>query len=414
MLDATLHAGLDAGRLLWLGSRRVRHLLYILPTLAALWLIDNALSQDRRVGWERNSVRNATERWERQPKARVAIFGSSTSKDWLPVTLAAQVTGVERRDVVDAHINGCHQDCTWATIRQLRQRGQKYEIAFFGTNLFQLCEEAHSKRVMQQKMQTPSGDVPRLFALYLHADQPLRFMARFIGMGFSGAYADTAPIQRAMTESLFGKGEPRQAHRWYRDKAVVDPNLLSCGYSPDEVAYKRAMSEALLDDLGEMSERVFLMLLPDRTLALEDPEHVERWRRHLAMHHELAAARPWVTVIDLVTGGVSDPAQFRDGFHLKPKGMTAQRALFEQRMAEAGWPRPKAAPVAPVAPPMAPVAPPMAPVAPPMAPMAPQMAPPMAPLPSPAPPPAMPSAPPPALPPAPPPAIPPATPGDGG
>ncbi|MEZ4433929.1 MAG: SGNH/GDSL hydrolase family protein [bacterium] len=318
----------------------MRHLLYIIPTLIALWLVDNALSDDRRVGWERNSVRNATTRWERLPKARVAIFGSSTSKDWLPVTLAAQVTGVSARDVVDAHINGCHQGCT-STIRQMKARKQRYEIAFFGTNLFQLCEEAHSKRVMQQEMQLPATDVPLAFTKYLHAEQPLRYMGRFIGMGFSGAYADTAPIQRALAEDLFGKTDARQAHRWYREVAPVDPKLLSCRYEPEDVAYKRAMTEALLDDLGEMSERVFLMLLPDRTLALDDPEFRERWRRHIAMHHEIAAARPWVTIVDLVDGGVSDPAKYRDGFHLTPKGMTEQRALFEARMAALGWPPPK-------------------------------------------------------------------------
>lgn len=324
----------------------MRHLLYIIPTLIALWLVDNALSDDRRVGWERNSVRNATTRWERLPKARVALFGSSTSKDWLPVTLAAKVTGVSARDVVDAHINGCHQGCTWATIRQMKARGQRYEIAFFGTNLFQLCEEAHSKRVMQQQMQLPATDVPLAFTKYLHADQPLRYMGRFVGMGFSGAYADTAPIQRALGEGLFGKTDDRKAHRWYRAEAPVDPKLLTCRYEPEDVAYKRAMTEALLDDLGEMSERVFLMLLPDRTLALDDPEFRERWRRHLAMHREIAAARPWVTIVDLIDGGVSDPAKYRDGFHLKPNGMIEQRALFERRMAELGWPRPKPAPKA--------------------------------------------------------------------
>ena len=56
----------------------MRHLLYIVPTLIALWLIDNALSEDRYAGWERNSVRTSMRRWAERPKAKVALFGSST------------------------------------------------------------------------------------------------------------------------------------------------------------------------------------------------------------------------------------------------------------------------------------------------------------------------------------------------
>lgn len=328
----------------------VKHLLYILPTLAALWIVDGTLSEDRYIGWERNSVRNSTDRWERHRRATVALFGSSTSKDWLPAQLAARTVGKTRRDVVDAHTNGCHQACTWATVRKMLRRERRYEFAFVGTNLFQLCELPHSKRVLQQQMQLPAADVPRAFGLYLHAEQPLRYMGRYIGMTLSGAYADTAPIQRWLAEDLFGKAKRGREHRWYRADRPSSETVLTCSYEDDAVAYKRAFSEALLDDMGQLADRVFLMMLPDRTLGLDTPENRERWRRHMALHREMADARPWVTLVDLVTDGVSDPKKFRDGFHLGREGIDDQQALFERRMRELGWPKaPKASPKPPKA-----------------------------------------------------------------
>lgn len=325
----------------------MKHLLYILPTLAALWIVDGTLSQDRYIGWERNSVRNSTDRWERHRRATVALFGSSTSKDWLPEHLAARVVGKTRRDVVDAHTNGCHQACTWATVRKMMQRERRYEVAFVGTNLFQLCELPHSKRVLQQQMQLPAADVPRAFGLYLHAEQPLRYIGRYIGMTLSGAYADTAPIQRWLSEDLFGKATRGREHRWYRADRPSDETVLTCSYEDDAIAYKRAFSEALLDDMGQIADHVFLMMLPDRTLGLDEPENRERWRRHMALHREMADARPWVTLVDLVTDGVSDPAKFRDGFHLGREGIKDQQKLFEQRMRELGWPKPEPKPAKP-------------------------------------------------------------------
>ena len=91
----------------------MRALIYVVPVLALLWAADNWLTDDHYVGWERNSVRNSLHRWERDTRAKVAIMGSSTSKDWLPGSYLERLLGLKRGDIVDAHINGCHQGCTW-------------------------------------------------------------------------------------------------------------------------------------------------------------------------------------------------------------------------------------------------------------------------------------------------------------
>jgi len=320
----------------------MRHLLYIIPTLIALWMLDNGLSFDRYVGWERNAVRSSTMRWEQGKRAKVAIFGSSTSKDWLPASLAARVTGVRTRDVLDAHVNGCHQGCTWASVRTLLRLERRYEVAFFGTNLFQMCENAHSKRILQHQIMTPAADAGRLMRLYGRAEQPLNYAGRYIGMTLSGAYGDTASLQRWLAEDLYGEAKKGRQHRWARRRLpTTKKRQASCRYAPEDVAFKAAVSEALFDDLSRIAKHVFVLLLPDPTAGLDDPEHRRRWAAHRALHRRLADARPRVTLIDLTDGGVVEPEGFRDAIHLERGAMGRQRALFEGRMRAVGWPPPK-------------------------------------------------------------------------
>lgn len=310
----------------------LRRLLSCLPVLVALWMVDGWLSRDGYAGWERNSVRNSERRWDPRKSAKVAILGSSTSKDWLPGQLIEKVLKLPGRSVVDAHINGCHQGCTYAEVRRMIQRGHRYDTVFFGTNLFQLCEFAHSKRVLQQQMMTPTTDVPRLFGLYLHAEQPLQYIGRFLGMRLSGAYGDTAAVRADLSRRVLGEGKRGQGHRWHRPRVARADEPLTCAYDDDSVALKRAFTEAMLDDLAGMADHVYLMLLPDRTLALDDPAIRASWAKHVALHRALAEARPHVTLVDLVTDGVDDPRKYRDGFHLNGRGIADQRALFERRM----------------------------------------------------------------------------------
>lgn|GEM_PF-2480211 len=334
-----------------------------MPILTLFWVADRWLTDDGYVGWERNTVRNSVHRWdksrrwegERRPK--FAVFGSSTSVDWLDLRkpYLANLLGVRRGDILDAHMNGCHQGCTWAEIRRMRQRQalkrcylrgknqcdppqeKRFETVFFGTNLFQLCENTHSKRSLQHTMLTPTADIPALMGMYLEAEEPLLHIGRFWGMKLSGAYADTIALRDYWGRKTIGKGPRGREHLWYRRaRPKKEKSVLSCEYTPESIAFKRRLTAGLLDDLHALSDRVYLMLLPERSLGLDDPEHKRRWAAHLALHRTLAAEREWVTLVDLVTDGVHAHGHFRDDIHLNAKGMKRQRALFERRLAELG------------------------------------------------------------------------------
>ncbi|MCA9557094.1 MAG: hypothetical protein KC583_00910 [Myxococcales bacterium] len=337
----------------------LHRLAYMVPILLAVWFFDAWITDDGRAGWERNTVRNSVARFENDTRGRVAIMGSSTSKDWLSERTLEGLLGRKRGEVIDAHINGCHQGCTWAEVQKIRQlhhqkrcrpsgkdrcsppTEKRFDAVFFGTNLFQLCEFAHSKRVLQHAMLTPVADVPALFGRYLHADQPLQWIGRYAGIRLSDAYGDTQALRDYWGRRFLGSPRAGKAHAWYRaDAPPGDAAPLSCAYDADAVALKRAFTEGLLDDLGELADHVYLMLLPDRSRALDDPEHRRRWAAHLALHQAIADARPWVTVVDLVTDGAARPEHFRDGFHLNEAGMKIQQALFAARLKALGVAKP--------------------------------------------------------------------------
>lgn len=326
-----------------------RTVLSCAAVLLAFVALDFWLSYGRQAGWERNTVRNALARIEGQPTAKVAIFGSSTSKDWLPSEKLADWLGVEAQDVLDAHINGCHQDCTWAELRAFLRLGRRFEATFIGTNLFQLCEFEHTKRILQQSMMTPAADLPALLWSYRHAQRPLRSTGRLLGIGLSGSYGDSTMIRRRLTMTLNRIWRPVEEPTlppaaWATKRPLPSTSAppLSCAYGPDDIALKRAYSEGILDMLSQMSTHVFLLLLPDRTLSLDEPEHQRRWAEHRALHEALAAARPQVHLIDLVSDGPAAPALYRDGFHLNERGIAQQQALFEARLRvllpTLGWP----------------------------------------------------------------------------
>jgi hypothetical protein len=320
--------------------RLIRLFLAIAPVLALLWGADYALSSGRTIGWERNSVRNSAKRWAAKPDAKVAIFGSSTSKDWLPAAWLGRGLGLPKSAILDAHINGCHQGCTWAEVRQMKAAGRRFDKVFIGTNLFQLCEFTHTKRVLQQQTMLPLGDIPRIYSHYLSAERPLLYWGRFLGVATSGAYGDAAAVRKRIERLGYGKEDPRKratrrhnAWRWARKKRIKRTKPpLSCAYSDADIGLKASFTEGLLDDLSSISDEVYFILLPDRTRSLSDREYEIRWTKHLALHEALVQGRPQVQLIDLVTGGVRDPKKFRDGFHLNAKGMHAQRALFSKRM----------------------------------------------------------------------------------
>lgn len=324
----------------------MRHLLYIIPTLICLWWVDNIISADRYAGWNRNSIRNSQRRWANSRDAvrrktrdmEIALLGSSTSVDWLRPGYIAKLKKVDGRKVLDAHINGCHQTCTWSSVRLLTKQRWHFKTAFVGTNLFQICEYPHSKRILQHAAQMPIEGVGELMGVYAHAERPFLYMGRYLGNRLSGAYGDTEFFQKNIARSWFGSPRRGRGHLWYREKPPEKgPDEVYCDYAPEHVAYKLAASEALLDELGEMADHVYLMLLPDPTLSSDEPEKQQAWVKHRAAHQALAAARPHVTLVDLTEGGARTHEQFRDSIHLNQRGMKVQQALFERLMRANGY-----------------------------------------------------------------------------
>lgn len=311
----------------------MRHLLYIVPVVFALWFLDQQLSRDRTVGWERNAIRGYEWRWTRADGKRVALFGSSTAVDWMPPKYVAGLLSVPADEVLDAHINGCQQDCTHAVVRRAVLERRRFEAAFFGVNLFQQCDDGHPKRILQQQTLLPTRDLPIALRLYMRGEQPLQAIGRYLGNTLSGAYGDTAYLQAQWREQLLGAPRPTQAHRWIGPQAPPDRPPPFCDYTPERVAYKLAVTAALLDDLGDISDRVYLLLLPDVTLSmLAEPGRSEAWQAHRAAHQALVASRPFVRLIDLSQGGAHLPADFKDGFHLSRRGVQIQQRLLAEHL----------------------------------------------------------------------------------
>ena len=308
---------------------------YLIPLIIMLWFTDGWVSDDHRGGWERNSVYNSQRRWANQPRAKLAIMGSSTSKDWLPGRTLTQWFGLKRGEVLDAHINGCHQGCTWAQVRAMKRQRRRFKYILYGTNQFQMCEDVHSKRVLQQQMMLPRSDIPHLFSLYLDAQQPLQYMARFMGMNLSGAYGDTRIAQTDVQRRLLGRGRRGHEWRWIhpRPKKRVR-RVNTCDYHPDHVAYKESISRALYRDMAQMGQRVFIMLLPDPSVAM--PQYSEVWARHRAFQEALTQQYPNVYLIDLVNDGAQNWSQFRDAIHLHKRAMPHQLNLFKTRLNQLG------------------------------------------------------------------------------
>lgn len=315
----------------------LRHALYVVPVLVALWYLDSTVSKERTVGWERNGVRDARKRWSTGRGREAVLLGSSTSVDWLRPGHVERLLRLPGGSVVDAHINGCHQGCTFAEVRRLLHEKRHYRRAFYGTNQFQICEFEHSKRVLQQEMMIPTEDVPDLFSLYLHADQPLGYMARFVGMRLSGVYGDTLFLQGEWSEAVFGEPRKGRQHLWYSEKGPPAAPWPWCDYEAGRVAYKVAVSRALFRDLRRLADQVIVMLLPDENLSREDPEIEAAWDKHRALHRRMVSELPGVTLVDLSRpGGARKPGHFKDGFHVNVEGARLQQALLEKELRGAG------------------------------------------------------------------------------
>lgn len=320
-------------------------LIAVIALLALLAYLDWQVTENRTIGNERNAVLGALERTRDPKPSGLVLLGSSTTADWLPQGFLASTFGEPREEVVRAHINGGHQTCSLAEARHLLAQGRHFRVAIFGTNQFQMCEYPHSKRVLQHQMLMPAADLPLLMGLYAKTAQPLQYYGRFVGGLASGAYAETATLQRTWARAIFGDKHNRAPERWVHrtrrrsNKAATE----ICPYEPSDVRYKSAAQDALLSSLERLADEVFLLVLPEATLSDDSPAARRAWRRHLQNMTAMADAHARVHLIDLTSSGARDPEDFTDGFHVQRKLHTRQRRFFRSALAPYGYPRPRRA-----------------------------------------------------------------------
>jgi hypothetical protein len=304
--------------------RIVVHALSVLLVAVLLFFVDDRLSSSRAGGGERKIVRTTLERIEAARDASIFTFGCSTR---LNDRVLSAALDVPREAILDGHMGGCHQGCSWAELRRMVHEGRHFERAFFAYNLFEACEHDHSKRTLQAQMLLPVDDTPTLFGHYLHAKKPMRLMTRYLGAALFGAYADSTFVRHDVGVTLFGKFDAKNAHRWMREKAPSKEQWLpSCDFAPDDTTLKLAFLHAILDDMQHIAGRSTLVLLPDRTVTL--PEHNERWVHYRAQAREALASHPHVELLDLSEQGELTWGHFRDGVHLNKRG----QAVLQQRV----------------------------------------------------------------------------------
>lgn len=307
-------------------ARRVGYLLAACALPLLLFSLDRWVSDRGTLGWERNAVRGGLARVDKLPEASgVVVLGSSTSRDWLRMRALAFLYRIPRDQVVDAHINGCHQACTWAEVRNMLARGRHFEYAFYGLNHFQMCEEPHSKRVLQHRMLLPREQTFDLWKLYAHAKMPQWYIARSIVAAGAQGPADTAAVRAKLRYYTVGRPQPGQSHRWSTANPPSPPRVRYCSYNEDEVRYKLEATRMLFDDLKHLATVSNVMILPDESLSHTTPAITKAWAAHRKALHELAASRPWIELIDMTEGGPWTPERFTDGVHLHQHEYGGQR-----------------------------------------------------------------------------------------
>ena len=315
----------------------MRRLAYIIPIVLGLLYLDAWLTEGRTLGGARNSVVGSTTRWSRADYTPIFILGSSTTSDLMPPAVIAKALGVRQKDIANGRINGCHQGCTWAQLRAIMQRtdtldrrrprkGPRFKHVFMGVNLFQQCEDGHSKRVMQHITLVPPRDLAALFALYLKAEKPLRRLGRALGMLVSGVYGEPAGVKgRLGISAVFAlRG------RWYT-KLRPASSTAFCDYAEGQTALKTAFMQSLMDDLARLSTRVTLVLLPDQGLAARDPAQMAQLPAYRAWAQAIADRHPNIDMLDMVVDNTAKRRDFRDTIHFTGRALKGQRAEFVRR-----------------------------------------------------------------------------------
>jgi hypothetical protein len=316
-------------------SFRARNAASVLAVLVLLGALDRWLGSEEREGVSLRQIELATERAAAKPEARVLVLGSSTS-DWLRPDYVAGALGRDPKDILDAHMNACLQDCSWAQVRGFSLAQRHFELALMGLNLYAMCEHPDVNRITQLVSLTEAENLPEVAALLARSGNPVRAWVRLAGVGLLHAYRDPRRLRTAIG-SLLGAPSGARSASWVRPPDAARQGWVPvCAYSADDIRFKRLVMELLLEQLSALADRTVLIMLPDRAVTLEDPDHVRAWARHREILRELVAETPRATLMDLVDGGAQRPELYLDHVHLKAAGTRIQQELFEYRLTELG------------------------------------------------------------------------------
>ncbi|HTM46677.1 MAG TPA: hypothetical protein VL137_17095 [Polyangiaceae bacterium] len=317
---------------------KAAQLLYVLPILALFHWIDRRLVQGCGTKSETYFLNDQLHRATGTPKAKVIVLGQSTMGQWLDPPYLSSALKLPENEVLDGHLGGCHQDCTWAEVQLLLHQKRHFEKAFFGLNLYEMCDSATWKRSLQHATMTPLSAVPGLFLIYGRSDDAAKYVSRFVGASLLSAYADPLSVQEHLRRTLLGK--PADVSDWVAtpdpEGAAVDEKkkpkeIASCSMAPAAIQVKVSFTNSLLDGMEQLADHNYFLLLPDRTSRMSGV-HVQRWRQFRAAIAGVLAAHPDVQLVDLVTGGALASKYFRDSVHLNASGTSIQRKLFEKRL----------------------------------------------------------------------------------
>jgi hypothetical protein len=285
-----------------------------------------------------NRFRTSLKRIVNHGDAEALILGSSTTGQWLDSRFLARTLKVPRGRILGATLSGCYASCSWNVVRQLRAAGRRFEQAYIGISHYQTCERPTRKRIYEATTGLPLRDWPLAFQAFALGQRPAETFARFWGVQLSTAYADAFFAQSFYAKAAFGRPSADGAHRWASDGKRPGSKGSTwrpyCGYEDAEVRFEQAVLHRLMDDLGAIARRTFVIVLPDRELAKGGADVKARWAKHRAFLRGLENDHDHVTLVDLSRGKHVRTRNFRDGVHWTKNGVRLHRAAFRRAHAE--------------------------------------------------------------------------------
>lgn len=317
---------------------RSNHIIALLVVLVGLWGLDRSLAPRGDRGSEYGTIQKQARRLETKPDASILVLGQSTTGRWLTPRNLGRLLKKPQAKILDAHLSGCHPDCSYAEVRNLLAQGRHFDEVYFGVNLFTLCEGESRRRVAAELLTLPVEDTFAMARHYFAAQEPTRYFGALAALTVSHAYWDPAYVQRRLSG---GWGLPKKARDWWMSQRDVDlvssdqrvpkskkPNQdRSCAVDEEpRVAFKMSVLEALMKDLGRLADHTYLMALPDRTLTARrsNREMQKRWDTFTRLLRDVAQSEPTVEFVDLASHGPPHPSHYRDSFHLSALGIKYQ------------------------------------------------------------------------------------------